>query len=78
MLNLRSEIVELEYVNKIEKLIMKFFKITVLHKNIYSFFSHVGRVFQGLILKDGFVKIPFYKKSKLYPFVSKETFHDMV
>lgn len=76
LLDLRSEIVELGYVNKIEKLIMKFFEIIVLNKNIYSFFSQVGRMFQDLILKDGFIKIPFYKKSKLYPPVSKVTFHE--
>lgn len=75
LLDLRSEIVELGYVNKIEKLLMKFFEITVLNKNIYWLLSWLGRMFQGLILKDGFIKIPFYKKSKLYPPISKVTFH---
>ena len=76
LLDLRSEIVELGYVSKIEKLIMKFFEITVLNKNIYSFLSRIGRTFQDLILKDGFIKIPFHEKSKLYPPVSKVTFHE--
>ena len=76
LLDLRSDIVELGYVSKIEKLLMKFFEITVRNKNIYSFFSWIGRTFQDLILRDGFIKIPFYKKSKLYPPISKVTFHE--
>jgi L-lactate dehydrogenase complex protein LldF len=77
LLDLRGDIVRAGYSSGFESLIFKMFKIMMLSLGFYTISSWFGKHLQFLFTgENGYLKIPFYNKSKFYPPIAKQSFHD--
>ena len=76
LLELRADIVDEGFTGGFQNFLFKMFKIMMVNSGLYRFGSLIGKKFQFLFVKNNYLKIPFYKKSKLYPKIAKQTFHD--
>jgi len=77
LLDLRGDIVKNGYSSRIESFLFKMFKMMMLRPGLYNISSRIGRYFQFLLVgRNGYIRIPFYKKSKSYPQISKKSFHE--
>lgn len=76
LLELRADIVKEGFAGGFQNILFKMFKLMMVNFGFYRFGSWIGKKFQFLFVKNNYLKIPFYKKSKLYPRIAKQTFHD--
>jgi L-lactate dehydrogenase complex protein LldF len=77
LLDLRGDIVKAGYSSGFESLLFKMFKIMMLSLGFYTVSSWFGKHFQFLFTgENGYLKIPFYRKSKFYPPIAKQSFHE--
>lgn len=76
LLELRADIVKEGFAGGFQNILFKMFKLMMINSGFYRFGSWIGKNFQFLFVKNNYLKIPFYKKSKLYPRIAKQTFHD--
>lgn len=76
LLELRGDIVKKGYSDGFQNLLFKGFKFMMMRSGFYNFSAGVASKFQFMFrAKNGYIKIPFYKKSKQYPPIAKNSFH---
>lgn len=76
LLHLRNDIVESNNTNRFETILFRLFRVIVKKYSIYNTLTLFAKSFQFLIKsKNGFIRIPLYKKSKYYPSFKRNSFH---
>ncbi len=76
LLELRGDIVKKGYSDSFQNFLFKGFKFMMMRSGFYNFSAGIASKFQFMFrAKNGYIKIPFYKKSKQYPPIAKNSFH---